>query len=287
MVAVPLTLLLAAVVGHAEPSAPVASYPMRGVLRGIDAQTGQATIAHEPIRGYMPAMTMDFAAANPAELRGLQPGDTLTCWLCVAPDRAWIEGVRKELSTAATPLITPLQPANVNRTVELGPGDLVPDVELIDVRGATVRLHDFHGKALAIAFIYLRCPLPTYCPYLNRNFQAAQSLLVRLGCADQMQFLSVSMDPENDTPARLAEGARAYEADGQRWQFVAAREDALRQLGGSVGLEFQRGRDGWINHNLRTIVIDPQGRLRHVFRGNAWTPQELAAELRAAISGQP
>ena len=55
----------------------------------------------------------------------------------------------------------------------------------------------------------------------------------------------------------------------------------MHTLGDAVGLEFER-KTGVINHNLRTVVVDPQGRIRRVFRGNTWTPQELAAELRAA-----
>ena len=162
------------------------------------------------------------------------------------------------------------------------PGDSLPDIELTDARGETARLHDFAGKALAISFIYLRCPLPTYCPLTNHNFQAAQALLERLGIRAQTHFLSVSLDPANDTPARLADFAQAQEADPRVWTFATAREDALHKLGDAVGLEFQRNGSG-INHNLRTVVVDARGRLRRVFRGNTWTPQELAAELGATI----
>ena len=66
-----LLVFLAAAQGRAEGTA---AYAMRGVLRGFDPATGQATVSHEAVPGYMPAMTMDFSAADPAGLQALRPG---------------------------------------------------------------------------------------------------------------------------------------------------------------------------------------------------------------------
>ncbi len=269
-----LALIVPVRAGRAEDT-PV--YPMRGVLRNFDPKTGQATVSHEAVQGYMPAMTMNFDLADPQEMNALRSGDTFTCRLRVTRDRAWIEAIHK----VDTPLAPTVGEMAVGRSAELSRGDLLPDIELLDEQGKTVHLHDFRGKALAISFIYLRCPLPTYCPLMNRNFQAAQALLDRLGLKERVHFLSVSMDPQNDTPELLANFAQAYEADELVWTFAVAQETPLHTLGDAVGLEFQRKADG-ISHNLRTVVVDPQGKIRRIFRGNTWTPQELAAELRAA-----
>ena len=121
---------------------------------------------------------------------------------------------------------------------------------------------------------------------MNRNFQAAQALLARLEVGDNWHFLSISLDAAHDTPAVLARFADAYEADARHWSFVIAPEAGVRQLGGAVGLEFTVAR-GAISHNLRTVVVDAAGRIRRVFRGNGWTPQELASEVRAALSTLP
>ncbi len=261
-------------------SAGASAYPMRGVFRGVEPTTGQATVAHEAVSGYMPAMTMNFDLAAPDEMCGLRPGDTFTCQLRVTDDRAWIEQVHRE-NVPAVPLLG--VPALARRSTELSVNDPLPDIEMTDQRGELVHLHDFGGKPLAISFIYLRCALPTYCPLLNRNFQIARGLLDRLGLRDQAHFLSVSMDPQHDTPKSLAAYAGAFEADPSTWTFAAAPEESLRRLGDAVGLEFQQQGDV-INHNLRTVVVDGRGRIRRVFRGNTWTPQELVSELRAATA---
>ncbi len=255
---------------------------MRGVFRGVDPTTGQATVTHEAVSGYMPAMTMSFDLATPDEMRGLQTGDTFTCQLRVVGDRAWIEQIHQENAPA---LSMPDIAARASRSTELAVGDLLPDIEMTDQRDETIRLHDLGGKPLAISFIYLRCVLPTYCPQLNRNFRATQVLLDRLGLQGQARFLSVSMDPEHDTPKSLAAYAGSFEADPSTWIFATVPGESLRRLGDAVGLEF-RQQGGVINHNLRTVVVDGRGRIRRIFRGNTWTPQELASELRAAANAQ-
>lgn len=260
---------------------PNSSYNARGVLQSFDPITCQATIAHEEIRGYMPAMTMSFEVANVAEIRELRPGDTISFVLRIAGDRAWIERIHKENTIE----VSPADGALTNATTELPAGSLLPDIELLDESGTTIHVRDFRGKVLAISFIYLRCPLPTYCPLINRNFETAQNLLSRLGEKDKSRLLSISMDPENDTPERLAAFAKNYREDRDSWTFATGQENALHQLGRAVGLEFQR-KNGQINHNLRTVVIDPTGHIRRIFRGNTWTPQELVAEIRSAATGR-
>lgn len=174
---------------------------------------------------------------------------------------------------------TPFTPAAASR--ELAVGDRLPDIELVNQSGGKIHLSDFRGKALAVTFIYSRCPSPELCPMVSRSFDTVQSLLARLGTGETCQLLSISLDAANDTPEVLASYARGFQADARLWTFATAREDVLRKLGDAVGLEFKRV-DGRIDHNLRTVVVDAAGRMRRIFRGNEWTPQELAAELRAA-----
>lgn len=261
-----------------EDQAAAVIYEVRGVLQAIDSKSHQATIAHDAIPGYMGAMTMGFDVLDFSETKGLQPGDVLSFRLCVAGNRAWIEHIMKTGARAA-PLITTAPP---EATRELGAGDLMPDAELVDQSGKKIHFLDFRGSALVVTFIYTGCPLPTYCPLMNRNFEAAQNLLARLGQGDNWRLLSISMDPEHDTPAALADFAKYQGADGNHWIFATAGEKVVRQLGGAVGLEFKTT-NGSIYHNLRTVVIGPDGRIRRIFTGNTWTPQEVVAVVRAAM----
>ena len=138
--------------------------------------------------------TTTFHVSHEAESRNLRPGDIVRFDLKVQGDDTWIENIEKE-STA-----WPFKAEETSPGVELKPGDKWPDARLTDEEGGTTYLHKFWKRALAITFIYLGCPLPTYCPLMNRNFQTAQALIQRLGCIDQIRLLSLSIDAANDTP---------------------------------------------------------------------------------------
>ena len=182
------------------------------------------------------------------------------------------------VSLAAAPADVPQSSA----PRELKIGDALPDVVFHKEDGTELHVSDFHGKAVAITFFYSRCTAAAFCPLVGRNFDAAQSLLSRLGIADQCHLISISLDPEHDTPEILASYARGVEADERIWNFATGPEDQVRKVGNAVGLEFNRSGNN-IDHNLRTIIIDGQGRIAHVFRGSNWTPQELVAELRTSL----
>jgi protein SCO1/2 len=164
---------------------------------------------------------------------------------------------------------------------ELAPGDLMPDVTLRDSQGGELHLGDLRGKTVAITFFYSRCTAANFCPMVGRKFDVAQALLARVEFGKNCHLLSISLDPQRDTPEMLAAYARGYQADLQRWTFATGNYEDIQKLGDAVGLEYKRVGDR-IDHNLRTVIVDASGRIRHVFRGDEWTPQELVAELGAA-----
>ena len=266
--------------GHAQGNTSGSqTYEVTGTLKDFNAATHEATIAHEAIPGFMSAMTMNFDVSDVTEFQPLRNGDRLAFRLCVEGDRAWIDHVRQTGGRVALEVTPPSQQRTVR---ELNVGELVPDMEWTTQRGEKVQMHDLRGRALAITFIYSRCPLPTYCPLMNRNFSTARTLLKQLGTQENWHLISLSLDAAHDTPAMLAEYAKIHQADEKHWCFATATEPDLRRLGDAVGLEYQRN-GAQINHNLRTVVIDVNGRITHIFRGNSWKPQELAAELRRAM----
>ncbi len=285
VVALPVVLFVVARESAYLPDTPdgrtaVKTYEAHGVFRRIDPETGDARISHEAIPGYMEAMTMSFAVHDDAGLKILRPGDTLDFRLCISGTQAWVDHLRR---TGAT--IVPTLAKATPTQEELQPGDPAPDIAFVDSAGQVRHLHDFSGQVLALTFIYTRCPLPTYCPRMNQNFQYAQDLLGQLGQPDGWHFVSPSFDAAHDTPTVLAEHAQRWHADAHTWTFASAGEEAVNALGGRLGLEVRRA-NGRLDHNLRTVVIDGSGRVRHVFSGNRWTPQELAAEVRTALRHQ-
>ena len=258
----------------AETVPEVTTYEARGVLREVLADGRRAVIAHEAIPGYMAAMTMEFTAAEAQELAGLVPGDALAFRLSVTETESWIDEVRK---TGHVEL-----PSQKKEEPLPAPGETVPNVTLVDQSGRTMRLGEFQGRALAVTFIYTRCPLPDYCPLLSTRFAEVQRALASAGRTDGWHLLSITIDPEHDTPERLGEYARRHAADPGHWTFATGEPAEIARLSGFFGLAVFRAGAEW-NHNLRTAVIGPDGSVRKVFTGNRWTAEELAAELRGAL----
>jgi len=271
-----LQIALPAWGANASEAGPITTYEVHGVLKSFDAERHQALISHDAIPDYMPAMTMTFDLRKDNEIRDLHTGDSITFRLCVQGNEAWIEHLQKV--SDAPP--SPFSPAPTTSR-ELREGDYLPDIDLVDQAGHTAKLSALRGKTLAFTFIYTRCPLPTYCPLISRNFESTRALLAKLGESQNARFLSISLDPAHDTAETLAAYAKRYHADGDDWIFATTSVSELHKIGDAVSLE-SRISDDRIDHNLRTVVVDPAGRLRHIFRGNSWTPQELASEIRLA-----
>jgi protein SCO1/2 len=257
------------------------SYACQGVVQQVFADQRHALIHHQAIAGFMPEMTMDFSVKNTNELGGVGPGAEITFSLLVSKNEAWIEGVHcigHVKVQAASQSETP-----GGKAAELKAGDRWPDGELVSEDERHVRFSDFRGRTVAVNFFFTRCPLPDFCPRMNREFAEARKLLppAPQGKTNYL-FLSVSFDPETDTPERLAAYARMYRDDGpEQWLFAAATPEALAHLPRRLGLSLQRQGDG-ITHNLRTVVLDPQGRVYRQFDGNNWTPEDLAGAMKEA-----
>jgi protein SCO1/2 len=248
----------------------------------VDLANRKVTIAHEDIPGFMPAMTMPFVVLekDAALLQGVSPGDEITATL-VAPDsRYWLEELVVVRKGTPDPNATPAPHAH-----EPHPGDAMPDVSLVDQDGKALRLADYHGKAVALTFVFTRCPLPDFCPLMMKKFAAAHAALAKdQALASRTHLLTVSFDTKHDTPDVLREFGKPFQKTAPpfvHWTLATGKDEAIRALGGALELDYVEENRSF-THNLRTAVLDSEGKLRRLFHGNEWTPEELVAELKAA-----
>jgi protein SCO1/2 len=255
-------------------------YELRGQILAVHGGRQEITIKHEDIRGFMPGMTMPFKVRDPRLLEGWAPGDLVTATLVVQDTDAFLSAIER---TGHAPLTEP--PPTASLAAIIAPGEEIPDVQVTDQSGATRRFSDWRGRVLAVTFIYTRCPVPNFCPLMDRNFATLQRALredpVLRGRA---HLVSVSFDPRFDTPTVLSAHAQKAGADPAAWSFVTGQQDAIDRFASAFGVSIIREDVPMteIMHNLRTAVIDREGRLVRVFTGNEWTPEELIATMRRA-----
>lgn len=265
-------------------------FQVKGVVVELDPDGQNVRIKHEEIPGYMGAMTMLFEARPTNELRGLAPGDTVSFRMTVTDTDGWIDQIKKLDAAPVTNTLPMTGPFRAVRDVEpLNVGDLMPDYHFTNQLGQAVSLSQFRGQALAITFIFTRCPFPTFCPLMSRNFEEVQkTLLARPNAPTNWHLLTITFDPEYDTPPRLKGYAKQYHADPAHWSFLTGALIDITAIAEQCGLLFWREGDGWnISHNLRTAVVDAQGRVQKILPENKWTSDELVAEILTAAQVKP
>lgn len=268
---------------QAEPS--TQTFPLRGQILATSADASGrrgVTVAHEDIPTFMPAMTMAYYVRPPAQLDGVVPGDLVTADLIFTRTSGDIYLTNLK-TTGHADLPAGARPVRIMDV--MNPGDEVPDDPLQDQAGTSRRLSDWRGRALAVTFVYTRCPLPDFCPLMDRHFGALQRAIAgdaRL--RDRIHLVSISFDPAHDTPAVIAAHANARGADPRTWSYLTGSPAAIDHLTSRFGVSTLTVQEPapTLTHNLRTAVIDPKGRLVTILSGNEWTVDQLLSDLRDA-----
>ncbi len=265
--------------------APSVVYDLRGVVRAVDPASG-LTISHEEIVGFMPKMTMPFKVKNRRLLEGVKAGDTVAGKLKV--DRSGDAVQTLEIIDLVVEARGEVAPSTVEPPVQaaspaLEPGDPVPDFVVTTQDGKPLNLAELRGKVVVLSFIYTRCPSPEFCPAMDLKFAAlARQIGLVADRADQVRLLSVSFDPEYDTPEILRAHAGRRGARPPLWTFAVASHEQLSKIAGPLGLTYAPGTTE-INHNLRAAVIGPDGRLAAVYVGDRWTPAEVMTKVNGLL----
>ena len=257
-------------------------YPIKGVVVAVNQRERTATIKHEDIPGYMQGMTMDFKIKNAADLQTMKPGDQITGTLVIDDISSWIE------VTAVTEGGAVLTPTTVVPG-EPKPGDEIPDFTLVNQDGKAIHLSQYRGRSIALTFVYTRCPQPDQCTLMSSNFAAVDlELQKEPDVYAKTHLLTVSFDPEYDTPKVMrsygaSHTGRYSDEKFEHWEFTTGTADEVKRIAEFFGLRYFKDSstgEEQVMHSLRTAVIDPDGKLVKLYRGNEWKPSELADDLR-------
>jgi protein SCO1/2 len=231
-------------------------------------------------------MTMPYEVRDARALDGLAPGDLINATLVVFSNGAFLTDIRKvgaaplEAASAETAM-----PAASSGFELLKPGEAVPGGAFLDQDGRKRSFGDFKGAPLVVTFIYTKCPLPTFCPLMDRHFAAMQKRLKDDPALTSVHLVTISFDPSIDTPPVLKAHAKSLDADLTRWTFLTGNRDDIDRFAARFGVSVSRAlndpRD--ITHNLRTAIVDGAGKLVKVYTGNEWTPEIVLKDLKGVV----
>lgn len=259
------------------------TYSVRGKVVSVDAMDGVISLDTEAIPGFMEAMSMAYTLSNPSVATELHPGDRITAQLQMNEHGPVLSDI--DIIQQAVLNVKPAAQYHVPKA-----GDLVPDFHLLNQSGRRIRIGQFRGKVLVLTFIYTRCPSSNFCPLMSRNFAKLDRMLAadpRLEAGTHL--LSVSFDPEYDTPAVLRSYGGAYtgrytQERFQHWDFAAPGEKELPDVLHWFGVGVTAGQGKILQHSLSTAVIGPDGRIRYWYPTNTWTPQQLFQDVEAVLA---
>ncbi|REJ77910.1 MAG: hypothetical protein DWQ47_16250 [Acidobacteria bacterium] len=265
-------------------------YEMTGVVESVDKKNKTAMIRHDDIPGFMEPMTMKFEFKDEWVWDVLKEGSKVSAVLVVDNQKEsgptfWLENANIVESTRGEDPVPPKEDVAVE-------GKQVIEFSLTDQDGEQLSPNDFEGKAWALTFIYTECPLPEYCILMSRNFSdLANRITGDEELSDRVRLLSISFDPNKDTPEKLRNyglgylGRESRAMDFKIWKLAVGDEQEIRKIADFFGLFYKVSDEdkAQFDHSLRTVVIGPDGKVRKVFAGSDWTQEELLEELRAAI----
>jgi len=255
------------------------TYTGEGRVAGIKDDGHTLVVEHEEIPGYMPPMIMPLPVVDTSMTASLETGDAIQFRLAVFDDNARIVGLQSlpDTAVARSPArsTTPIERENTEGPQMLQTGDQVPaDLTITSQVGEQIRLGDYRGRALVLTFIYTRCPLPNYCPRMSKQFATLQPTL-RERYGQKAQLLSISFDPAYDTPKVLRDYAARYTDRLDSWTFATGDSTEIQRATQLFGVFTKKKDSDEITHNLTTALIGPNGRVRRLWRGNDWTPQDV------------
>lgn len=257
-------------------------FPIKGEIVRADRERKVLLVTHEEIPGYMPSMTMEFKASA-GDLMNAKPDQRIRATMVeykgeFSLEKIWPDDAVTVRALDASAKALAQDTATRGKGVYREVGESAPEFTLLDQEGRTVTASRFRGKKVMMNFIFTRCPVATMCPASTMKMSALQRAAKEAGVKG-VEFVSVSLDPEYDTPGVLKDYADARGLDLSNWSFLTGPDAAMRQLFAQMGIirEFE---GGTIKHNLATLLIDENGRIIHRVDGSQWDTQEFLPKMK-------
>jgi protein SCO1 len=163
------------------------------------------------------------------------------------------------------------------RLSKIGPA---PAFILTDQDGRRLGLKELRGRVVVVTFIYTSCA--DACPLLTAKMAALQDDLGS-DFGRKIFFVSITVDPERDTPEVLTRYAQAHGARLSGWAFLTGTPDEIRAVARQYGIYYKKQAAGDVDHSFLTSLVDQRGTLRVQYMGIRFDPDELLRDLQALL----
>jgi protein SCO1 len=265
-------------------------YPAFGVILKIQPPR-TIVVSCAEIPHYMPAMEMPLAVADAGDLTALRQGMMIDFTLVAEAEAPIAEHIRihhyqnqdaEPLAVKRMELLSKMLAPESGKEL-LAVGQPVPDFALTDQHGQPIRFSQFSGKTVAISFLYTRCPFANYCFRLTNNFgRVGRHFAGRMD--KDLVLLSVSFDPQTDSPAVLEKYASSWKENTRGWYFLTGPVPEIRRVCHMFGMSVWSD-EGMLAHSMHTAVIGQDGKLVANLEGNEFTAEQLEDLIQSVMDG--
>ncbi len=170
--------------------------------------------------------------------------------------------------------------ATMSRRKYVREGDYIPNFAMIDQHGDFLQIREMRGKAFVLNFIFTRCKAATMCPASTTRMSELQELARETGLEDDLHFVTITFDPEFDSPGILRQYAKGYELENDNFHLLTATQELVDDLLRQFGI-LTMEEDGTINHTMATLLVDANGRVAFRKEGSKWTTKEFLKAVQA------
>lgn len=260
------------------------NYALTGEVLSVDVPKQTVRVRHDEIQGYMPAMTMDFLVSA-GDAAAVKPGQRIRAEMAPSKDgdfrleRIWPDDKADVDAVTAGARQLREDTHNRGKSAYREIGETLPEFALYDQEGRVVKSARFRGKQIMLNFIFTRCPVATMCPAATAKMISLQKL-AREAAVPNLEIVSITLDPDYDTPGILKEYAVARGIDTGNFSFLTGPESAIKDLLAQFGViaEFE---GELLKHTLATLLIDESGKIIHRADGSSWEAKEFVAKMNA------
>ena len=163
--------------------------------------------------------------------------------------------------------------ATMSRRKYVKQGDYIPNFAMINQHGEFLQIRQLQGKPFILNFIFTRCTVPKMCPASSKRMSALQDTTRESDLSD-LQFVTISFDPDFDSPGVLRQYAEGYSIEPENFHLLTGDSDVVEDLLRQFGI-ITMEEDGTINHTMATLLIDRNGRVVYRKEGTTWTIEEF------------
>lgn len=258
-------------------------HAITGRVVSVLKERASLLVDHDEIPGFMPRMTMEFLVGA-GDLDLAKEGAALRATLVEAGagrfrlEAIWWTDPVKDSAVSQASLKLREDTSIRGRSVYREVGENLPDFALYNQRGEVADAGRWRGKQIMLNFIFTRCPVATMCPAATARMMETQAKAKDAGVGN-LELISITLDPEYDTPGVLRDYAQARGIDTTNFSFLTGPEGAIQDLFRQFGILTEM-KGGVLSHTLATLLINEQGRIVWRADGSNWSVAEFVERMR-------